>query len=87
MDENEARKLVGKRLLLTDRITGISRRESTLLEVSPSGKVAKFRNELATDCVFWKDLDEVELLEVLQDSDEERREIAEFLSKTLYAQS
>lgn len=57
--------LKGKRLLLTDSIIGIDRNEWTLLEISPNGKVAKFRNELA-DCVFWTDLDEIAVIDILQ---------------------
>lgn len=55
-------KLIGKRLLVTDRITGISRNEYKLVEIAPSGKRAKFDNGHNT---FWTDLDELELLEVL----------------------
>ena len=55
-------KFVGKRLLTTDTITGIERRECKLVEISPSGKRAKFNNG---NNDFWQDLDEVELLEIL----------------------
>lgn len=57
---------VGLRLLVTDEITRIERNEWTLLEISPNGRSGKFRNELA-DCVFWNDLDELVLLDVLKD--------------------
>jgi len=56
--------LIGKRLLLTDRITRIQRSEWTLLEISPNGKVGKFRNELA-DTSFWNDLDDLVVMDVL----------------------
>lgn len=55
---------IGKRLLVTDRITHIARNEWTLLEISPNGKVAKFRNELA-DCLFWNDLDDLLVVDIL----------------------
>ncbi len=58
--------LIGKRLLLTDRITRIQRSEWTLLEISPNGKVGKFRNELA-DTSFWNDLDDLFVMDVLPD--------------------
>lgn len=61
-------KLVGKRLLLTDSITHISRNEWTLLEIAPNGKVAKFKNELH-NCKFWTDLESQVLLDVLPSND------------------
>ena len=57
-------KLIGKRLLLTDRMTHISRNEWTLLEIAPNGKIAKFKNELYP-CNFWTDLESQVLLDVL----------------------
>ena len=58
--------LIGKRLLLTDRITRIQRNEWTLLELNSNGKVGKFRNELADTC-FWTDLDDLVVIDVLPD--------------------
>lgn len=55
---------VGQRLLLTDRMTRIERNEWTLLEVSPNGKVGKFRNETA-GCQFWTDLNELLVMDEL----------------------
>lgn len=60
------KELKDKRLLLTDRITRIKRSEWTLLEISPNGKVGKFRNELADTC-FWTDLDDLVVMDVLHD--------------------
>ena len=62
--------LIGKRLLLTDRITRIQRNEWTLLEISPNGKVGKFRNELA-DTRFWTDLDDLVVMDVLPPNEED----------------
>lgn len=59
-------KHIGKRLLLTDKYTGIPKNEVTLLEISPSRLRGKFENE---HCKYWQDLDEVELLEVLADAE------------------
>ena len=64
MTEYKWEELIGKRLLLTDRITRIQRSEWTLLEISPNGKVGKFRNELA-DTSFWNDLDDLVVMDVL----------------------
>ena len=61
---NNWKTLIGKRLLLTDRITRIQRNEWTLLEISPNGEVGKFRNELADTC-FWTDLDDFVVMDVL----------------------
>jgi len=58
--------LIGKRLLLTDRMTRIQRSEWALLEISPNGKVGKFRNELA-NTRFWTDLDDLVVMDVLPD--------------------
>jgi len=66
VNEYKWEKLIGKRLLLTDRITRIQRSEWTLLEISPNGKVGKFRNELADTC-FWTDLDDLVVMDVLPD--------------------
>lgn len=64
MSEYKWKELIGKRLLLTDRITRIQRSEWTLLEISPKKKVGKFRNELADTC-FWNDLDDLVVMDVL----------------------
>jgi len=64
VSEYKWEELIGKRLLLTDRITRIQRNEWTLLEISPNGKVGKFRNELADTC-FWNDLDDLVVMDVL----------------------
>lgn len=64
MSEYKWEKLKGKRLLLTDMITRIQRSEWTLLEMSPNGKVGKFRNELTNTC-FWTDLDDLVVMDVL----------------------
>ena len=64
MNRKKWEELKGKRLLLTDSITRIERKEWTLLEISLNGKVAKFRNELA-DCKFWTDLDDIIVMDVL----------------------
>ncbi len=64
MSEYKWEKLKGKRLLLTDTITRIQRNEWTLLEISPNGKVGKFRNELA-NTRFWTDLDDFIVMDVL----------------------
>lgn len=56
--------LTGKRLLVTDGITGIGRSELTLLEISPNKKIGKFRNEIH-NTVFRSDLDDCEVLDVL----------------------
>ena len=68
---NNWKTLIGKRLLLTDRITQIQRSEWTLLEISPNGKVGKFRNELANTC-FWTDLDDLVVVDVLPDMYKEK---------------
>jgi hypothetical protein len=86
VSEYKWEKLKGKRLLLTDTITRIQRNEWTLLEISPNGKVGKFRNELA-NTRFWTDLDDFIVMDVLpamckEDgklSDEER----EYLDDTI----
>lgn len=44
---------VGKRLLLTDRITEIGRLEVEVLELSPSGENVKLRN-LCVGSTFWQ---------------------------------
>ena len=64
MNEHKWEKLIGIRLLLTDRMTRIQRNEWTLLEISPNGEVGKFRNELADTC-FWTDLDDLVVVDVL----------------------
>lgn len=64
MNRSKWEELKGKRLLLTDSITRIQRNEWTLLEISPNGKLAKFRNELS-DCQFWTDLDELIVVDML----------------------
>ena len=69
-EEREWEELIGKRLLLTDRITRIQRSEWTLLEISPNGKVGKFRNELANTC-FWTDLDDLVVMDVLSPNKED----------------
>lgn len=72
--------LVGKRLLLTEKTTRIPRNEWTLIEISPSGKTAKFQNEIA-DSQFWTDLDELMVLDVLPVNEalvRARRKIAAF---------
>lgn len=56
--------LKGKRLLLTDKTTRISRNEWTLLEVSPAGLRGKFRNEIC-NTQFWNDFDKLLVLEIL----------------------
>jgi hypothetical protein len=66
---NNWKTLIGKRLLLTDRIR-IQRNEWTLLEMSPNGKVGKFRNELANTC-FWIDLDDLVVMDVLPPNKED----------------
>jgi hypothetical protein len=66
MIEYKWEELIGKRLLLADRITRIQRNEWTLLEISPNGEVGKFRNELA-DTSFWNDLDDLVVMDVLHD--------------------
>jgi hypothetical protein len=70
VSEYKWEKLKGKRLLLTDRITRIQRSEWTLLEISPNGKVGKFRNELADTC-FWTDLDDLVVMDVLPPNEED----------------
>ena len=55
---------LGKRLLLGVKHAVLERNEWTLLEVSPSGEVGKFRNEIG-GTMFWRDLDALRLLEVL----------------------
>lgn len=67
--KTEWKNLVGKRLLITGKITKIPRNEWTMLEISPSGMVAKFRNETA-NCQFWTDLDELMVMEVLPPNDQ-----------------
>jgi hypothetical protein len=69
---NNWKTLIGKRLLLTDRITRIQRSEWTLLEISPNGKVGKFRNELADTC-FWTDLDHLVVMDVLPPNEENNK--------------
>jgi hypothetical protein len=71
MIEYKWEELIGKRLLLTDRITRIQRNEWTLLEISLNGKVGKFRNELANTC-FWTDLDDLVVMDVLPDMHKEK---------------
>jgi len=66
MIEYKWEELIGKRLLLADRITRIQRNEWTLLEISPNSKVGKFRDELADTC-FWTDLDDLVVMDVLHD--------------------
>jgi hypothetical protein len=66
MPSHKWTELIGKRLLLTDSMTRIARHEWTLLEISPSSKVAKFRYEIA-NCQFWTDLDELVVMDVLPD--------------------
>jgi hypothetical protein len=63
-EEREWEELIGKRLLLTDRITRIQRNEWTLLELNSNGRIGKFRNELANTC-FWTDLDYFVVMDVL----------------------
>ena len=63
-EEREWEELIGKRLLLTDRITRIQRNEWTLLELNSNGRIGKFRNELANTC-FWTDLDDLVVMDVL----------------------
>ena len=70
MIEYKWEELIGKRLLLADRITRIQRNEWTLLEISPNGEVGKFRNELA-DTSFWNDLDDLVVIDVLHDMGKE----------------
>ncbi len=70
MTEYKWEKLKGKRLLLTDRITRIQRSVWTLLEMSPNGKVGKFRNELA-NTRFWTDLDDLVVMDVLPPNKED----------------
>jgi len=65
-EEREWEELIGKRLLLTDRITRIQRNEWTLLELNSNGRIGKFRNELANTC-FWTDLDDLVVMDVLPD--------------------
>ncbi len=62
----------GQRLLLTDSRTETQRNEWTVLEVSPSGRVGKFRTMLESPCVFWTDLCNVRVLEVLPDLQQKR---------------
>ena len=69
-EEREWEELIGKRLLLTDRITRIQRNEWTLLEISPNDEVGKFRNELADTC-FWTDLDDHVVMDVLPPNKED----------------
>ena len=71
MNEYKWKELKGKRLLLTDSITRIKRNEWTLIEISPNGKVGKFRNELANTC-FWTDLDDLVVMDVLPDMYKEK---------------
>ena len=70
MNEYKWKELKDKRLLLMDRITRIQRSEWTLLEISPNGKVGKFRNELANTC-FWTDLDDLVVMDVLPPNEED----------------
>ena len=70
MTEYKWEELIGKRLLLTDGITRIQRNEWTLLEISPNGKVGKFRNELA-NTHFWTDLDDFIVMDVLPSNKED----------------
>ena len=71
MNEYKWEKLIGKRLLLTDRMTRIQRNEWTLLEISPNGEVGKFCNELTDPRYgyhytrFWVDLDDFVVIDVL----------------------
>lgn len=62
MNQTNWEELKGKRLLITDGIAGIARREWMLLEISPNGKVAKFQNEISQ---FWTDLDDLQVMDVL----------------------
>lgn len=55
-------KLVGKRVLIDDTITGQGCDEKKVIEVSPSGKRVKFRNGKNT---YWEDVSEIKLIEVL----------------------
>lgn len=57
---------LNKRLLVTDRMTGIARHEVTVLEISPSRKRVKLRNELhSTKPEYWEEVSTLEILEVL----------------------
>lgn len=67
MNVTKLNTLKGSRLLMTDRYC-ISRNEWTLLEIAPNGKIAKFRNELVNDYIFWTDIDDLILLDVLPSS-------------------
>lgn len=67
MNVTKLNTLKGSRLLMTDRYR-ISRNEWTLLEIAPNGKIAKFRNELVNDGIFWIDIDDLILLDVLPSS-------------------
>ena len=69
-EEREWEELIGKRLLLTDRITRIQRNEWTLLELNSNGRIGKFRNELANTC-FWTDLDDLVVMDVLPPNKED----------------
>lgn len=55
---------LGRRLLVTDKMTDVSRSEWTLLEISPSGQCGKFKNEIIGN-TFWEDLEGHEILEIL----------------------
>ncbi len=69
-EEREWEELIGKRLLLTDRITRIQRNEWTLLELNSNGRIGKFRNELANTC-FWTDLDYFVVMDVLPPNEDD----------------
>ena len=55
---------IGKRLLLTDRLTQVGRTEVEVLEMSPSGENVKLHN-LEAGTRYWQETDEDVVLEVL----------------------
>ena len=63
MNENHWDNLVGKRLLVTNRLTNVEHNEWTLLEFQPDHNLAKFRNELASVdfwiCPDWVDVEHI----------------------------
>lgn len=67
MDNKITASHVGKRLLVTDRYTGIPRDEIEVLEVSPSGQHVKLKN-LAARTTFWREADQYRIAEVLADN-------------------
>ncbi len=67
---NDWNKMIGQRLICTEAITRIPRHEWTVLEVAPSGRYVKLRNETC-DAVFWRDTDGIVVLEVLTPSGKE----------------